>query len=264
MCFVKVQTGGCGRVIRKKLFPIVGLIDKPHGVGNPSHNMSPAIVYIFSATLVQREYHDLFSVGKRQVTDGIRSHVQNVFTFTEINMRREAAFLQSQIRDLFALVANGYPGLVFVYVQRNGDGQPTMVIIFFIQFKSTKDTFAVFVKRKRTAVTGFMKIGEAIGLSGIPVFQIKDITGTLHIPYQIVKRDAEGVGKGTLMFLAQDRISGTLTDPLLISIEKKSLRETIGYTKPYHSDSKQTSQPSHILFFDKCVIRSIVQQKYEK
>lgn len=65
------------------------------------------------------------------------------------------------------------------------------------------------------------------------------------------------------MFLAQDRISGTLTDPLLISIEKKSLRETIGYTKPYHSDSKQTSQPSHILFFDKCVIRSIVQQKYE-
>lgn len=149
--------------------------------------MSPAVVYIFSATLVQREYHDLFSVGKRQVTDGIRSHVQNVFTFTEINMRREAAFLQSQIRDLFALAANGYPGLVFVYVQRNGDGQPTMVIIFFIQFKSTKDTFAVFVKRKRTAVTGFMKIGEAIGLSGIPVFQIKDITGTLHIPYQIVK-----------------------------------------------------------------------------
>lgn len=28
--------------------------------------------------------------------------------------------------------------------------------------------------------------------------------------------------------------------------------------------NKQTSQPSHILFFDKCVIRFIVQQKYEK
>ena len=87
VCLVKVKTGRRGRIVRKKFFPVVGLINQPHRIGDLSHNMSPAVVHIFSAALVQRKYHDLFTVGKRQVTDGIRSHIQDVFAFTKINMR---------------------------------------------------------------------------------------------------------------------------------------------------------------------------------
>ena len=86
VCLVKVKTGRRGRIVRKKFF-LVGLIYQPHRIGDLSHNMSPAVVHIFSAALVQRKYHDLFTVGKRQVTDGIRSHIQDVFAFTKINMR---------------------------------------------------------------------------------------------------------------------------------------------------------------------------------
>ena len=139
-----------------------------------------------------------------------------------------------------------------------------MIIVFLIQFESTKDTFAVFVEGERTTVAGFVQIRKTISFPGIPVLQIKDVTGTLHIPDQIIKGDTEGVGESALVPFTQNRIGGTLTNPLFVPIEKKSLREAIDYAKPHHSDSKQTSQPSHILFFDKCVIRFIVQQKYEK
>ena len=109
-----------------------------------------------------------------------------------------------------------------------------------------------------------MQIRKTISFPGIPVFQIKDVTGTLHIPDQIIKGDTDSVGESALVPFTQNRIGGTLTNPLFVPIEKKSLREAIDYAKPHHSDSKQTSQPAHILFFDKCVIRFIVQQKYEK
>lgn len=82
-----------------------------------------------------------------------------------------------------------------------------------------------------------MQIRKTISFPGIPVFQIKDVTGTLHIPDQIIKGDTESVGESALVPFTQNRIGGTLTNPLFVPIEKKSLREAIDYAKPHHSDS---------------------------